>query len=81
MRNKRAMEQSTMSDKSIKFRKNLVSTDELLAPGHNFCQGCGEALAVRLALKALGENIIVANATGCIEVCTSPIPHTSWRVP
>ena len=81
MRNKRAMEQSTMSDKSIKFGKNLVSTDELLAPGHNFCQGCGEALAVRLALKALGENIIVANATGCIEVCTSPIPHTSWRVP
>jgi pyruvate ferredoxin oxidoreductase beta subunit len=67
--------------KSIKFGKNYVTTKEFVAPGHSFCIGCGEALALRLACKALGENVIIANATGCIEICTSPLPVTSWRVP
>jgi len=70
-----------MEEKSIKFGKNLVTTKEFLAPGHNFCTGCGEVLAIRLALKALGDNVIVAMATGCDEVCTTPLPYTSWRVP
>jgi pyruvate ferredoxin oxidoreductase beta subunit len=70
-----------MTDKSIKFGKNFVSTEEYLAEGHSFCTGCGEALALRLACKALGRNVIIANATGCTEVCTSPLPVTSWRVP
>lgn len=70
-----------MAQEYIKFGKNLVSTKELLAEGHNFCIGCGEALAMRLACKAIGENMIIAMATGCDEVCTTPLPVTSWRVP
>jgi len=70
-----------MPQESIKFGKNLVSTKELLAEGHNFCIGCGEALAIRLACKAIGENMIIGMATGCDEVCTTPLPVTSWRVP
>ena len=70
-----------MQEKTIKFGKNLVPTEEYLAEGHSFCTGCGEVLALRLALKALGKDVIIANATGCIEVCTSPLPVTSWRVP
>ena len=70
-----------METKDIRFGKKLVTTREFLAEGHNFCTGCGEALAIRLALKALGENVIVAMATGCDEVTTTPLPYTSWRVP
>jgi len=70
-----------MQGEFIKFGKNLVSTKEYLAPGHNFCTGCGEALAIRLTCKALGENTIIAMATGCDEVCTTPLPVTSWRLP
>ena len=70
-----------MAQEYIKFGKNLVSTKELLAEGHNFCIGCGEALAIRLACKAIGENMIIGMATGCDEVCTTPLPVTSWRVP
>ena len=70
-----------MGERFIKFGKNLVSTEEILAPGHSFCIGCGEALALRLACKALGKNIVIASATGCMEICTSPLPYTSWRVP
>ena len=70
-----------MESKFKKFGKNVVPTEELVAPGHSFCVGCGEALALRLALKALGKDVIIANATGCIEICTSPLPVTSWMVP
>ena len=59
----------------------LVAGEELFAPGHRACIGCGEALAVRLACKALGQNTIVATATGCIEIISSQLPYTSWRLP
>ena len=55
--------------------------EELLAPGHRGCAGCGAAIAVRLALKALGRNTVVACATGCLDVMTSPYPETAWEVP
>lgn len=59
----------------------LVTTKEYFAPGHRACMGCGEALAVRLVCKALGRNVIIANATGCMEIVSSQIPYTSWEVP
>jgi pyruvate ferredoxin oxidoreductase beta subunit len=59
----------------------LITTDEFLAPGHRACIGCGEALAVRLVCKALGANVIIVTATGCIEIISSQLPWTSWRVP
>jgi len=59
----------------------LVTTKEYFAPGHRACMGCGEALAVRLVCKALGRNVIVVNATGCMEIVSSPLPWTSWEVP
>lgn len=70
-----------MSEEFIRFGKNLVTTEEFVAEGHTFCTGCGEVLALRLACKVIGRNVIIANATGCIEICTSPFPVTSWRVP
>ncbi|NWF77395.1 MAG: pyruvate synthase subunit beta [Chloroflexi bacterium] len=70
-----------MKAQAVKFGEKLVPTKEFLAEGHSFCIGCGEALALRLACKALGKDVIIANATGCIEICTSPLPFTSWRVP
>jgi len=59
----------------------LVAGEELFAPGHRACIGCGEALAVRLACKALGRNSIVVSVTGCIEIISSQLPYTSWRLP
>jgi pyruvate ferredoxin oxidoreductase beta subunit len=60
--------------------KNLP-LEEFFAPGHRACQGCAEVLALRLALKALGKDTIVANATGCMEIVSTPLPTTSWMVP
>lgn len=53
----------------------------LLAPGHRGCAGCGLVLVARHVLEAAGKNSIVVNATGCLEIITSPYPQSSWRVP
>ncbi len=70
-----------MAENIVKIGKNLIDKEEYLAEGHNFCTGCAEALAIRLVCKAIGKNMIINMATGCDEVCTSPLPVTSWRVP
>src|SRR4030066_1819065 len=36
---------------------------------------------MRLIGKALGFNMIVANATGCMEIVCSPYPFMAWAVP
>jgi pyruvate ferredoxin oxidoreductase beta subunit len=53
----------------------------LLSPGHRACAGCGQLIAARAVLDALGPNTIIANATGCLEVTTSPYPESAWGVP
>src|SRR5512136_1131468 len=60
--------------------KNLPEV-EPVSPGHRACQGCGEVLALRQAMKALGTNVVVCSATGCMEIITSPYPQSAWRVP
>src|SRR5579875_4173387 len=56
-----------------------------LTCGHRACQGCGEALGARYAidaaLRASGGDLIAANATGCLEVFSSPYPESSWQLP
>lgn len=53
----------------------------MISSGHRACQGCGEILAMGMVTKAAGKNIIVANATGCMEIVTSPFPQTAWKLP
>jgi pyruvate ferredoxin oxidoreductase beta subunit len=56
-----------------------------LNSGHRACQGCGEALgaryAVDAAMRATEGRLIAANATGCLEVFSTPYPETSWQLP
>ncbi len=56
-----------------------------ITKGHRACQGCGEALGARVALdaamRASGGQLIAANATGCLEVFSTPYPESSWQMP
>jgi pyruvate ferredoxin oxidoreductase beta subunit len=56
-----------------------------LTSGHRACQGCGEALGARYALdaamRATGGQMIATNATGCLEVFSTPYPETAWQLP
>ncbi len=64
-----------------KMTAKTIPSFEPLSSGHRACQGCGEVLAMRLALKALGKETIVVSATGCMEVITTPFPQTAWEIP
>jgi len=67
----------------VKLIKTLkeIPREELFAPGHRLCAGCGVPQLVRLVLKAVPGPKVVVNATGCLEVATTIFPYTSWGVP
>ena len=54
---------------------------ELMLSGHLACPGCGGALAMRLALKALGEKTIVVIPACCWSIISGAFPHSSLRTP
>ena len=62
-----------------------IDRSNSLDSGHRACQGCGEALGARFAIdaamRATNNQLIAANATGCLEVFTTPYPETAWSIP
>jgi pyruvate ferredoxin oxidoreductase beta subunit len=56
-----------------------------ITSGHRACQGCGEALGARFvldaAMRATAGRLVTVNATGCLEVFSTPYPETAWQVP
>jgi pyruvate ferredoxin oxidoreductase beta subunit len=69
-------------ERTVQARMERSNT---LTSGHRACQGCGEALGARYALdaamRATGGRLIAANATGCLEVFSTPYPESSWQLP
>src|SRR5512133_2759542 len=69
-------------ERSVQARMERSNT---LTSGHRACQGCGEALCARYvldaALRAADGKLIAANATGCLEVFSTPYPESSWQLP
>ena len=59
--------------------KELSKKEEILSGGHRLCAGCGASIVVRQVLSALDDPVVVANATGCLEVATTIYPYTSWK--
>lgn len=60
--------------------KDLASMEDRLVAGHGMCLGCGIPLIFKIILRAAEDPLIIANATGCLEVCTTIFPRTSWNV-
>ncbi|MCG6966453.1 MAG: thiamine pyrophosphate-dependent enzyme [Chromatiaceae bacterium] len=73
-----------LSETERSVQSTLERTNALNS-GHRACQGCGEALGARYAIdaamRATNNQLIAANATGCLEVFSTPYPETSWQVP
>lgn len=78
----------TAGNRLLTDEESSVQSDALrpnaLTSGHRACRGCGEALAARYALdaamRAAHDTVIVSNATGCLEVFSTPYPESSWRI-
>ena len=73
-----------LNDADRSVQSTLERTNSLNS-GHRACQGCGEALGARYAIdaamRATNNRLIAANATGCLEVFSTPYPQTSWQIP
>ncbi|MFA5131492.1 MAG: thiamine pyrophosphate-dependent enzyme [Patescibacteria group bacterium] len=54
---------------------------KFLSPGHNACAGCGQLSAAQAVMRGLNKNVIIANATGCLEVTTTAYPQSAWGLP
>jgi len=75
----RLLDEAKRSVQASMERSNAITS------GHRACQGCGEALGARYALdaamRASQGDMVAVNATGCLEVFTTPYPETSWQLP
>ncbi|MCI1642057.1 MAG: thiamine pyrophosphate-dependent enzyme [Actinomyces sp.] len=75
----RLADEADRSVQSDPHRRNSLTS------GHRACQGCGQALGARYALDtasaATGGDIVTINATGCLEVFSTPYPESAWTVP
>ena len=64
--------------------QSTAGRSNALTCGHRACRGCGEALGARYALDAVMRatkgKLIAVNATGCLEVFSTPFPETSWQI-
>src|SRR5437660_1634809 len=72
-------------DEEHRTIQSLTVRNNSLDSGHRACRGCGEALGARYvvdaAYRAAAGRLEVVNATGCLEVFSTPYPQSSWRVP
>ena len=57
----------------------LIGKGSGLAGGHRMCAGCGAPIVVRQVLMGASDPVVVAAATGCLEVSTTIYPYTSWK--
>jgi len=62
-------------------KKLTIPPEEYMYAGHLACQGCGAALAMRYALKALGPNTVFTVPACCWSVIDGPFPYTTLGVP
>ena len=53
-----------------------ISDDEFFY-GHKACAGCGGSLAVRMALKVLGERTFLTLPAGCMSAVSFNYPQMS----
>ncbi len=59
----------------------MYERKELMVSGHLACAGCGATIAMRYALKALGEQTVLVLPACCWSIIGGPFPYTSVRVP
>ena len=63
---------------------NTVKGTQLRKPKFEFsgaCAGCGETPYLKLLSQLFGDNMIVANATGCSSIYSASYPSCPWSTP
>lgn len=65
--------------------QSCADRPDAITSGHRACRGCGEALGARFVLDAASRaargRLVTVNATGCLEVFSTPFPESAWQLP
>ena len=66
------------------FNKFTIKGSQFEKPKFEFsgaCAGCGEAAYIKLLTQLYGDNIVIANATGCSSIYGGSAPSTPYSIP
>ena len=66
---------------TLKKTRTSIPTQELMSSGHLACQGCGATMAMRYALKGLGEQTVMVVPACCWTVISGATPRSSIDLP
>lgn len=65
-------------------KKNNVKYSQFQIPKFEYpgsCSGCGETPYLKVLTQLFGDNLIIANATGCSSIYGASLPSTPYSVP
>jgi pyruvate ferredoxin oxidoreductase beta subunit/2-oxoisovalerate ferredoxin oxidoreductase beta subunit len=74
------MDRAGAGDNQIMATLNTSDRD-YFKPGHLGCPGCGAAIAIKFALKALGKKTIMVIPASCASIIVGPYPQSALTVP
>ena len=63
---------------------STVKGSQFASPKFEFpgaCAGCGETPYLKLLTQLFGDNMMVANATGCSSIYSASLPTTAYSIP
>lgn len=66
------------------YDKFTIKGSQLEKPQFEFsgaCSGCGETPYLKLLTQLFGENLVIANATGCSSIYGGSAPSTTYSIP
>ena len=64
--------------------KNTIKNIQFTMPKfafHGACAGCGETAYIKLLTQLFGDNLIIANATGCSSIYGASVPDMPYNIP
>jgi len=61
--------------------KKFAQREVKLLGGHRLCAGCPAPTIAKLAMMCSDKEVVVSNATGCLEVSTTIYPYSAWNTP
>ena len=75
--------EKNIKDKDV-LDKFTIKGSQLIKPKFAYpgaCSGCGETSYLKLVSQLFGDNLVVANATGCSSIYSASYPITTYNTP
>ena len=74
---------NNISNKDI-VNKLTIKGSQFIKPKFEYCgscAGCGETAYIKILTQLFGDNLVVANATGCSSIYGGSAPETPYSIP